>query len=78
MFSHTLLLFLLLLSYSSIFAKLLLANFFMPFLAAWESNFSSHFLIPLALQGSMSCVHPHVSGTECVSFSKQDAHRNWC
>jgi hypothetical protein len=33
-----------LLSYSSIFVKLLLTNFFAPFLAAWISNISSHFL----------------------------------
>jgi hypothetical protein len=44
MFSHMFLLFYLLLSYSSIFAKLLLTNFFAPFLAAQESNFSSRFL----------------------------------
>jgi hypothetical protein len=44
MFSHMFLLFLLLLSYSSIFAKLLLTDFFAPFLAARESNFLSRFL----------------------------------
>jgi hypothetical protein len=44
MFSHMFLLFQLLLSYSSIIAKLLLTNFFAPFLAAQESNFSSRFL----------------------------------
>ncbi len=44
MFSPMFLLFQLLLSYSSIFAKLLLINFFAPFLAAWESDFSSRFL----------------------------------
>jgi hypothetical protein len=44
MFSHMFLLFLSLLSYSSIFAILLLANYFAPFLAAWESNFSARFL----------------------------------
>jgi hypothetical protein len=44
MFSHMFLLFQLLLSYSSTFAKLLLTNLFAPFLAAWESNFLSRFL----------------------------------
>jgi hypothetical protein len=43
MFSYMFLLFYLLLLYSSIFTKLLLTNFFAPFLAAWESNFSSRF-----------------------------------
>jgi hypothetical protein len=76
MFSHTFLLFYLLLSYSSIFAKLLLTNFFAPFLAAWESDFLSHFCVPLALQCSTSYVRPHISGTERVGFLKQDAHRN--
>jgi hypothetical protein len=33
------------------------------------------FLIPLALQGSMSYMHPHILGTECVGFLKQDAFR---
>jgi hypothetical protein len=44
MFSLMFLLFMLLLSYSSIFAKLLLTNFFTPFSAARGSNFSSRFL----------------------------------
>ncbi len=34
------------------------------------------FLIPLALQASTSYMHPHVSGTECVCFLKQDARGN--
>ncbi len=46
------------------------------FLAARESNFSSRFLIPLALQGSMAYVGSNISGTEHVGFLKQDAHRN--
>ncbi len=33
--------------FSSIFAQSLLTSFFAPFLAAWESNFLSSFLIPL-------------------------------
>ena len=43
MFFHMFLLFQLLLSYSSIFTKLLLTNFFAPFLAARESDFLSWF-----------------------------------
>ncbi len=35
--------------------------------------FLSHFLIPLALQASTSYMHSHVSGTERMGFSKQDA-----
>jgi hypothetical protein len=73
MFSHTFLLFLLLLSYSSTFAKSLLINFFAPFLAAWESDFLCRFLGPLALQGSTLYMRPHVFGTERVDFLKQDA-----
>ncbi len=68
MFSHMFLLFQLLLSYSSIFAKSLLTNFFAPFLAARESNFSSRFLY-----------HWHsklVHRTERMGFSKQDTHGN--
>jgi hypothetical protein len=34
------------------------------------------FLIPLALRASTSYMRPHVSGTERVGFSKQDACRN--
>jgi hypothetical protein len=44
MFSHIFLIFQSLLSYSSIFAKSLLTNFFVPFLAAQDSDFSSRFL----------------------------------
>jgi hypothetical protein len=76
MFSYTFLLFKLLLSNSSIFAKLLLTYVFAPFLAAWESDFSSHFLIPLAHRDSTLFVHPHVSGTERLDFSKQDTQGN--
>ncbi len=59
-----------------VFVQLLLTNFVMPFLAAWESNFLSRFLIHLALKGSMSYVHPNDSGAECMVFSKQDARGN--
>jgi hypothetical protein len=34
------------------------------------------FLIPLALRASTLYMHPHVSGTECVGFSKQDPRGN--
>jgi hypothetical protein len=33
------------------------------------------FLVPLALRGSMSFMRPHISGTERIGFSKQDAFR---
>jgi hypothetical protein len=76
MFSHMFLLFESLLSYSSIFANSLLISFFTPFLAAGESDVSSRFLIPLALRGSTLLLHPHVSGTECMEFLKEDSCRN--
>ncbi len=62
--------------YSSVFAKSLLTNFFAPFLAAWESNFLSCFLVPLALWAGTLYMRPHISSTECMGFLKQDAHRN--
>jgi hypothetical protein len=34
------------------------------------------FLVPLALRASTLYMHPHVSGTERMGFSKQDAHGN--
>jgi hypothetical protein len=52
----------LLLSYSRIFAWPLLTSFLVPFLAAQESNFLSHFFKPWTLPGSMLYVHPHISG----------------
>ncbi len=52
-----------------------LINFFAPFSAAQESNFLSHFLVPLALQGSTSYMRPYVSGTEHKGFLKQDSRR---
>jgi hypothetical protein len=58
------------------FARLLLTSFFMPFLTARESNFLSHFLVTLALRASTSYMHPHISGTERVGVSKQDARGN--
>ncbi len=62
--------------FSSIFAKTLLTNFFVPFLAARESDYSSHFLLPLALWAGTSYMRPHISGTECVGFPKQDTRGN--
>jgi hypothetical protein len=59
-----------------IFVQLLLTSFVMSFLAAWESDFLSHFLIHLALKGSMSYVRPNDSGAERMVFSKQDACGN--
>jgi hypothetical protein len=47
----------------------------MPFLAAWESNFLSRFLIPLALWGSMLYVRPHDSKTEHMVFFKARCSR---
>jgi hypothetical protein len=34
------------------------------------------FLVPLALQASMSYMRPHISGAERMGFSKQDARGN--
>ncbi len=31
------------------------------------------FLVPLALRGSTLYMRPHISGTECIGFLKQDA-----
>ncbi len=75
MLSHMFLLFQLLLSYSSIFAKSLLTIFFVPFSAA-QIRLLIPFLVPLALRASTSYMCSHVSGTECVGFSKQDACGN--
>ncbi len=33
------------------------------------------FLVPLALRGSTSYMHPHILGTERIGFLKQDAFR---
>ncbi len=76
MFSHMFLLFQSLLSYSSIFAKLLLTNFFCAFLSCTGIRFFVPFLVALALRASTSYMRPHVFGTECVGFSKQDACGN--
>ncbi len=46
------------------------------FLGCTGIQFLVPFLVPLALQASTSYMHPHVSGTECMGFSKQDAHGN--
>jgi hypothetical protein len=55
---------------------LLLTNFFAPFLGCTGIQFLVPFLIPLALRASTLYMHPHISGTERVVFSKQDAHGN--
>ncbi len=60
----------------NVFTKLLLTDFFAPFLAAQESDISSHFLYLLALRAGTSYMRPHISGTERVGFSKQDACGN--
>ncbi len=70
MFSHMFLLFQSLLSYSSIFVKSLLTNFFAPFLVLVP------FLVPLALRASTLYMRPNVSGTERVGLLKQDARGN--
>ncbi len=71
MFSHRFLLFQSLLSYSSIFTKLLLTNFFTPFLGCTGIQFLVPFLVPLALRASTSYMRPHISGKEGINFSKQ-------
>jgi hypothetical protein len=53
----------------------LLTNFFAPFLGCTGIRFLVPFLIPLALRGSTLYMRPHISGTECVGFLKQDAFR---
>ncbi len=53
-----------------------LLNFFCTFLGCTGIQFLILFLIPLALQASTSYMHPHVSGTKCVGFLKQNAHGN--
>jgi hypothetical protein len=46
------------------------------FLGCTGIQFLVPFLVPLALQASMSYMRPHVSGTELVCISKQDARGN--
>ncbi len=75
MFSHMFLLIQSLLSYSSIFTRLLLTNFFVPFLGCMRIQFLVLILVPLALRGSTSYMRPYISGTEHVNFLKQDAFR---
>ncbi len=75
MFSHMFVLFQSLLSYSSIFAKLLLTNFFALFFGCTGIQFLVPFLIPLALRGSTLYTRPYISGTERVNFLKQDTFR---
>jgi hypothetical protein len=46
-----------------------------PFLGCTGIRFLILFLVPLALRGSTLYMRPHISGTEHVGFSKQDAFR---
>jgi hypothetical protein len=50
--------------------------FFCAFLGCTEILFLIPFLIPLALQASTLYIGPHISGTDCLGYSKQDAHGN--
>ncbi len=72
MFSLMFLLFQLLLSYSSIFAKLLLTTFFASFLGCTGIQFPASFLVTLALRAGTLYMRPHISGTERVVFLKED------
>ncbi len=49
---------------------------FCAFLGCMGIWFLVPFLVPLALQASTSYMRPHISGTECVGFLKQDARVN--
>jgi hypothetical protein len=53
-----------------------LLNFFWAFLGCTGIRFLVPFLVPLALQASTLYMRPHVSGTERMGFSKQDACGN--
>jgi hypothetical protein len=59
------------------FAKLLLTNFFAPFLAARESDFSSYFFVPLALRAGTLYMRPHISGTERVVSQSKTLVGTW-
>jgi hypothetical protein len=50
--------------------------FFCAFLGCMGIQFRVPFLVPLALRASTSYMRPHVSDTEPVDFSKQDACGN--
>ncbi len=58
------------------FCKIATYYFFCAFLGCMGIPFLVPFLVPLALRASTSYMGPHVSGTECVGFSKQDARGN--
>jgi hypothetical protein len=62
--------------YFHIFAKLLLTNFFAPFFGCIGIQFLILFLVPSGLRASTPYMLPHISGTECIGFSKQDARGN--
>jgi hypothetical protein len=53
-----------------------LLYFFCAFLGCTEIQFLIPFLVPLAIQASTLHMHPHISGTERVGFSKQDTRGN--
>jgi hypothetical protein len=50
--------------------------FFCAFLGCTGIQFFVLFLVPLALRASTPCMRPHISGTECLGFSKHDARGN--
>jgi hypothetical protein len=75
--SHKFLLSLSLSFYSSIFTQSLLSSFFAPFLAAQESNFSSHFLKPLVVQGNTWYMRRHVSGTHHAFSQNKMLTETW-
>ncbi len=56
--------------------KLLLTNFFVPFLSCTRIQFLVPFLVPLALRASTSYMRPHISGTERMGSLKQHNHGN--
>ncbi len=51
-------------------------NISCTFLGCTGIQFLVPFLVPLALRASTLYMHPHISGTERVGFSKQDARGN--
>ncbi len=53
-----------------------LLKMFCAFLGCTGIRFLVLYLVPLALRASTAYMRPHISGTECVGFSKQDAYGN--
>ncbi len=62
--------------YFEYFCKIATYSFLCAFLGCVGIWFLVLFLVPLALQASTLYMRPHVSGTECVGFLKQDACGN--